>query len=198
MKAVYAIVAACCVYATAGAAASVTVAPADVAELRGARAVWVPIESGAPGIYFPSEGEIQRCDDRRDAVIQAFLRYGKLASGPYDVRLWNPVDDTWQSRHIFVTAAHLALLRNANWQCGMVDPKRPYGDMTYFEIDMARILGIPLAADGKPSPDDQRRLDQLHDETLPALAAFLAHAVMAPGTYALRSRFARRNAPALE
>ena len=42
-----------------------------------------------------------------------------------------------------------------------IDPKRPYGDMAYFEIDMARILGI--VADGPPSAEraDEREFSPL-------------------------------------
>ena len=156
------------------AATQVTVSAADLQDLRTAKAVWVPIESGVPGIYFARN--TTKCDDDRDALIATFLDRATLKLGPYDVQIWDPIANKTHVEHVVVTAEHLKLLRNAVWECSMEDPKRPYGDMTYFEIDMARILGIPLAAGGRPRPQDERRLDQLHRETLPALQAFLLYA----------------------
>jgi hypothetical protein len=73
------------------------------------------------------------------------------------------------------TEQHAALLRHARWRGLFMNPKRPYGDMTSFERDMAAILKVP---------EDERRLWKLHTETLPALQIYLQKASIAPGEYA--------------
>ena len=49
----------------------------------------------------------------------------------------------------------------------MMNPKRPYGDMTSFTLDMADILH---------EPHDEKKLWKLHTETLSALQVFLQNA----------------------
>jgi len=67
------------------------------------------------------------------------------------------------------------------------DPKRPYGDMTFIELDMAHILGeIPLTADGsnwEPDPKLAARLQQLHWQMLGAMQVFVENAELEPGTH---------------
>ena len=73
----------------------------------------------------------------------------------------------------------------------ITDPKRPYGDMTFFEIDMATILGI--TADGPPSaeqlgerdfsPAQLQHFAELHEQMEPVLQVFLLHARLAPGHF---------------
>jgi len=84
-----------------------------------------------------------------------------------------------------VTEEHLALLRAARWQGLWMNAKRPYGDMTYFELDMAKLLHQPdtRTAEGGLPEALERRLGQLHAETLPALQVFLKKAVIAAGEY---------------
>jgi hypothetical protein len=69
-----------------------------------------------------------------------------------------------------------------------IDPKRPYGDMTYFEIDMAAVLGIkPAGKETKESPgfskEQEDDLNKLHDQMKDALQVFLVHARIEPGTF---------------
>jgi hypothetical protein len=60
----------------------------------------------------------------------------------------------------------------------IVNFKRPFGDMSSFDIDMAAILGLPHpAADGQFDP----ALWHLYAEMLPALQAFVEHAQIAVG-----------------
>lgn len=54
----------------------------------------------------------------------------------------------------------------------IVDFKRPFGDMTAFDIDMAAILGLPRPADDAAEP----ALARLYWEMWPALQAFVEHA----------------------
>ncbi len=57
-----------------------------------------------------------------------------------------------------------------------MDPKRPYGDMTYFFIDMAEALGEPVPRDDKGqavfSSEAEQRYERLHGEMLFAVQAF--------------------------
>jgi len=57
--------------------------------------------------------------------------------------------------------------------------------MTYFELDMAAALSEPVAktADGSLPEEQERRLQRLHDETMPALQLFLLKAEISPGEY---------------
>ena len=84
-----------------------------------------------------------------------------------------------------MTQDHLKLLRHMNTRrfqadIEIMDPKRPYGDMTYFFIDMAAALGRPIMRDhtGKPdfSSQDKKDYQRLHGEMLWAVTAFLRYA----------------------
>lgn len=107
-----------------------------------------------------------------------------------------------------LTEDHLRLLRGieirwpSEYECGdrldggrypaaAADPKRPYGDFTFIEVDMARILGeLPPApqqgpAVFEPSPEQALRLQRLHWQMLGAMQVFLERAELAPGRYGL-------------
>ena len=96
--------------------------------------------------------------------------------------------------HTFLfTSAHRALLKQLRFGWprpslisifpawgGQIVPtvnfKRPFGDMSAFDIDMAAILGLPRPADnGKFDP----ALWRLYTEMLPALQVFVEHAEVA-------------------
>lgn len=74
------------------------------------------------------------------------------------------------------------------------DAKRPYGDFTFIEIDMARLLGeLPPPGEDRPavfepSPELAQRLQRLHWQMLVAMQVFLERMELAPGTYALYPR----------
>jgi hypothetical protein len=138
-----------------------------------------------------------------DDVI-AFLEAGKLAPGPYQLDnyhldhaqngelTFNADEDppiVLPAERIFtftVTDEHLKLLRNLNtreWQgfVELMDMKRPYGDLTYYFIDMADALGEPpppCDADDEPefTPRQIERYLQLHREMLFAAQAFWRYA----------------------
>lgn len=97
--------------------------------------------------------------------------------------------------------AHLTLLRAAAWRevdatslqavlregerfwpMPYIDGKRPYGDASYYQVDMARLLGEPYPLDSKgyavTDPAKDARLKQLHYETLAALQVFLNHSAV--------------------
>jgi hypothetical protein len=72
----------------------------------------------------------------------------------------------------------LALFDNRYWiPVPIVNYKRPFGDMTAFEIDMAEILGLPRPP-LNDTPLDQQ-LSNLYWEMWPALQVFVEHASIA-------------------
>ena len=84
-----------------------------------------------------------------------------------------------------VTPEHLKLLRHMNTRnygayIEIMDPKRPYGDMTYIFIDMAAALGQQVIRDGKGQPElsanEIENYERLHGEMLWAVAVFLRYA----------------------
>ena len=146
----------------------------------------------APGRYAPA--------NLNPAEVRVALRgYGELTGE--DLGL-DP-----DGRVIF-TEDHLRLLRGieirwpSEYECGdrldagrypaaAADPKRPYGDFTFIEVDMARILGElpPAPTEGQavfePSPELALRLQRLHWQMLGAMQVFLEQAVLTPGRYGL-------------
>lgn len=69
------------------------------------------------------------------------------------------------------------------WPMPYIDGKRPYGDRSYYQIDMAEILGQPYAMNAKGRPileaSKDAKLAQLHRQSLAALQVFLMHADIA-------------------
>lgn len=118
-----------------------------------------------------------------------------------------PLFDTWEQysayKHMPVptgntvsfqlTDAHLKLVRGlrVDWNQPQtytgINFKRPYGDMTYFELDMAAILGIPVPYNAQKQvsfSDDQRRhFHTLHTGMLFALPVLLRHGAISAGHY---------------
>ncbi|MGV0805909.1 hypothetical protein [Mycolicibacterium setense] len=107
---------------------------------------------------------------------------------------------------VAITADHLQLLRDIDirwpstsdcedrfaageYPAAAGDPKRPYGDFTFIEVDMARILGVLPPADDtgvfEPSPELADRLQRLHWQMLVAMQVFAEQADLAPGVYRL-------------
>lgn len=72
------------------------------------------------------------------------------------------------------------------------DAKRPYGDFTFIEVDMAAILGeLPPVTGGngpaifEPSPELAERLQRLHWQMLVSMQVFVERVALAPGRYPL-------------
>lgn len=153
-----------------------------------------------PRIFFPSLRRQEFVD-----LMRVALRTGEIAPGTYQLRnlyyipgfkRWWPseaIADLMDHPDISftLTDAHVKLLRAARvgWDGFMdapgVNVKRPYGDMTYFEWDMADILGLTpdTQPDGTLTAEWEERLGQLHAETLPALMVFLARAAFKTGRF---------------
>ncbi len=196
-------------------ATTFTLTDAHIKLLRNSVAVWIPIESGAPGVLISplqadgeeeptpamyadiakraglasvDEQQIRQMMTEMPEALAQLLEHGKLKAGTY--RYENPLaGDSFaqtlpselaplakeKSVSFTFTDQHAKLLRHARWRGLFMNPKRPYGDMTSFELDMADILKVPA---------DEQRLWKLHTETLPALQIYLQKAAIAPGEYA--------------
>jgi hypothetical protein len=77
-------------------------------------------------------------------------------------------------------------LDSGHWPAPTMDPKRPYGDMSWFQRDMAAVLSLELATEdgGKVlSAAQEKELQQLHWQTLGALQVFVENADFKPGNY---------------
>lgn len=95
-----------------------------------------------------------------------------------------------------VTEEHLKLLPRLSlawdeeYEVPAVDPKRPYGDMTWYTVEMSVHLGEPPEKDTNgravmPEAQEQR-LMRLHREMQPAMQIFLRSADLAPGEFRQR------------
>lgn len=92
-----------------------------------------------------------------------------------------------------VTQEHLALLPKLSlewddeYDVPGIDPKRPYGHMTWYSVEMAVHLGEPPEknADGFAIMSDtlETRLARLHREMQPTLQIFLRYADLGPGSF---------------
>jgi hypothetical protein len=62
------------------------------------------------------------------------------------------------------------------WRVPSVNFKRPFGDMTYFEIDMAAVLGLPF----RPNSNDpnEARFSDLYQQMHAALQIFVMNAAL--------------------
>lgn len=135
-----------------------------------------------------------------DDVREAMRGYGG-DKGVTDADLGLDVDGL-----VTITGEHLTLLRHieirwpsesdcedrltvGEYPAAAAEPKRPYGDFTYIEVDMARILGVlpPAPEDGvfRPSEELRSHLQRLHWQMLGAMQAFVESAEIAPGVYGL-------------
>ncbi|MBB1596902.1 hypothetical protein A9973_22835 [Achromobacter sp. UMC46] len=194
--------------------------------MRELRAMWMPVESGAPAIDFEqpllggpdtlgtARKRLKTSDDalairRLAEVCRLIPRYvgslGGLRPGRYAVPAEMkeafdfPESGVDAQGGFDLRREHLTLLRAAAWRevdaqslqavlregdrfwpMPYIDGKRPYGDASYYQIDMARLLGdpYPLDAKGYAVTDSAKdaRFKRLHAETLAALQVFLTHA----------------------
>lgn len=129
-------------------------------------------------------------------LIPAFCMHADLAVGRYavpaDMRDYfaDPQTGVSSDGTFDFREEHAVLLRHFNWRMDMLDPpcwplpgvdgKRPYGDCSYFQIDMAAHLGKPysVGSNGEVQTDEARdaELAGLHCQMLTALQVFLLHA----------------------
>lgn len=207
-------------------AAQLHCAARHVALINKMRVCWVPVESGAPGVYplAPLLGKgtpeaiamrVLKTDDEAFAIrtlaeacrlLPDFVAGGgTLSPGKYAIPaemrkdLGFPGSGVTPAGDFLLQRAHLTLLRAALWRTAendsmvkmlassdeawpapFIDGKRPYGDRTYYQTDMASLLGDPYPTDAKGSviedPKRDKRYEQLHIETAAALQVFMAYA----------------------
>ncbi len=180
----------------------------DVAWFRRGGAVWARLESGAPAIVppnvnanayideqlaYPTPGASARRPERLEPILCAFFLNATFRPGRY--RLDPPVSSINQDgvptgsmlSTVDVTAEHLTLLQYSLWNGPLMDGKRPYGNRTSYEVDMAEILGhvAPNGADGQVSLSDAERhhYRTIHHAMLAVVQAYVQHAELDPGTY---------------
>lgn len=178
--------------------------------------VWAPIEAGAPMIFYgptpKSFDDLENApqkmsDEEKETRIaaQILIDCGNLKPGTYPIKnFWRniypdarcPVGaDTMAMIEIGnadvidfkLTPEHLKLLKHSNRNLYGFDMKRPYGDMTYYYLDIADALGINVSRDkaGQPefSEEQFNRFDKLHGEMLFTLQAYLQKATIELGTF---------------
>lgn len=137
-------------------------------------------------------------------ILPAYIARAQMVPGKYTVpadmaAYFSTPDSGVAGDGSFVfRQEHATLLKGANWRVvgaenieevlatpdmwpmPYIDGKRPYGDMSYYQLDMARLLGEPYAIgpDGKALPDEAKdaRLEALHGEMTAALQVFLCNA----------------------
>jgi hypothetical protein len=122
------------------------------------------------------------------AALERFVARATLAPGTYRVADRLPADPSQpraeraEPEEIAFTAEHAKLLKALRWDGLFSNFKRPYGDMTYYAIDMAAVLGEPARQDGKGravfTQAEEARYDRLHREMRPALQVFLENAAL--------------------
>lgn len=137
-----------------------------------------------------------------EASFEIFLAFAELEPGQYAIAPDDVTDyrvDAPKALRVTVppkfqfTEQHLKLLKHANgrwddfYDSLIINPKRPYGDMSYFELDMADILGMPIMRDGKDepkiSPAQQAIFDGLFRDLPMSLQTFLKYASISPGRF---------------
>ncbi|WP_232629712.1 hypothetical protein [Methylobacterium sp. Leaf118] len=116
-------------------------------------------------------------------------------SGTFDVFRDDATGETPEHITFEITEEHLRLLPRLSLEWNedegvpAVDPKRPYGQMTWYTVEMAAHLGEPPPkdADGRAilSDAEEERLMRLHREMQPAMQIFLRYADLGPGFFRL-------------
>ncbi|VEG55074.1 Uncharacterised protein [Mycolicibacterium aurum] len=156
--------------------------------LRSVQVGWDDTEAGAP--CFPPHWE-PAPDDLH--LLRIATAYGACPPGEYVYR--RPPRDVEHSRYVELlaeestfdfTGQHRQLLTALRWE--MTDPytdeevpganpKRPYGDFTFYQLEIALALGLIPAqkpADHDPmTPQIVEAMTALHDQMQPALQVFL-------------------------
>lgn len=113
---------------------------------------------------FPESG----VDDAGDFTFRK-EHHALLRSAQWRVVDNDSLDEVFDDDHTF-------------WPMPHIDGKRPYGDRSYYQIDMAEVLGQPYRFDANgdlvDDADKDARLERLHGETLAALQIFLGYATL--------------------
>ncbi|WP_099025764.1 hypothetical protein [Mycolicibacterium palauense] len=157
---------------------------------------WDGTEAGAP--CFPPDWEL-RSEDLH--LLRIAAEYGTCPAGRYPYRRpprdfeFSPYVAELPDESVFeFTDRHRTLLAAMMWELSDpyfdkdipgADPKRPYGDFTFYQLEMALSLGLIPAQ--KPADHDPmtteivEAMTQLHGQMQPALQVFLAHFELTEG-----------------
>lgn len=164
--------------------------------LRTVRVGWDGTEVGAP--CFGPDWEPEPDDVH---LLRIATEFGTCPSGTYlygrpsaDHECSFFVEELPEECGFVFTDAHRALLAKMSWELSDpyldeeipgADPKRPYGDFTFYQLEMALHLGLIPAQ--KPAgydpmtPDIVDAMTALHVQMQPALQVFLQHFALADG-----------------
>ena len=158
-------------------------------------AIWgapPPGPAGAPATGLQGDAALRRMFAQVMQRLPEFCSEALLRPGHYDVDGEQVALSAEQIRLIPALAWDVpdsvdgVALGNGVWPVASVDFKRPYGDMTYFEADMASALGLPVGVDAQGRadlPDDTvTRLDALHHTMARVLRAFVLYATWPEAT----------------
>ena len=170
-------------------------------ELQTARVFWDFIEGGAPLIVLGDR--IAETDALKG--VQIAFTFADLPLGEYEYV--KPSHSLFQhndqvkavpERQVFhFQQKHLTLLRHMSVRHSFktedgeilvgIDPKRPYGDFSYFEAEMALILKRPTTRNEKNQVELNDELEAemttLHNEMTLAVQVFLQNAKLEPSRY---------------
>ena len=166
-----------------------------------AEVYWDFAEIGAPLILLPNRGG--EVDPQK--IIELSFLFAELAPGDYEYE--RPESEEFEHhpdleegpevKVFHFEEKHLKLIRSMSVRHSYtfddgkvlvgVDAKRPYGDLTYFEADMARVLGLPVGRNERDefqlTPEVEEQMFQLHLEMEVAVQIFLRNASLEPGSF---------------
>lgn len=163
--------------------------------LRQGRVFYDLSESGAPIIVF-QPGTPREIEDAVQYVLKSGLLEPRVYyySKPTGAFEHSPlVESLYKMADFEVTDEHIDLLRQLvvysveiDEETGetlvLFDSKRPYGDFTYYQAEMARHLGLPTSLNPRGEVvidrELEKRLTALHGEMQIVLAIFLGEFVL--------------------
>ncbi len=144
-------------------------------------------------------------------ALKTFLKHSSLGKGTYKVSNMDPDDIREISRQqldvkdqITITAEQLVAMKAllwewvesdeieeqldmGNWPVPKTDPKRPYGNFTYYQVELAEFLGWEMAQDEegnfKTSSEQDEKLANIHNSLPGVFQVYVENADLAPGVY---------------
>jgi hypothetical protein len=201
----------------------------DIAVARTLPVMWSPVESGVPVVFdFTDKRRAISTERYRRAMraAEVLIHLGELSPGRY--RYDNPFLEPGLAGQqpfiengrvelrdaqiiVVVTADHLELMHALATSIAddggrdialVVHPKRPYGESTDFDLDIADILGIEPAGPAMDQDPDcnelsaaqRQQLSALHELMQPVMQVALGQATLAPGRFVrIDGRWGRTN-----
>jgi hypothetical protein len=163
-----------------------------LALLRAMKVVWVSIEAGGPAVSPETpygsediEADVLRilphAAEPRRLSVEALLRLPILV-GAGEL---SPDESPGIGHREIAALRALRMELQLDPEALPINIKRPYGDMTAFEIDLAEAVGIAAAgAGGRLSRSQTKELFALHESLERVLQTWLRRARFTPGDYA--------------